>query len=332
MTVSALPDMRAIRPILDMYLNSAVAVVGCHAVGISRPSCELDVLVVSSDSRSATTARLGHVPVDLFFPTEKEALKPSNPEYSVSLAFAKPLRDASLVLSTSFAANFAVLSDTSKKAARARLSSSLKALGRSEDALSRSSPREADFWLQAAAYDFAFAWVFSNELLPCPSHILGQLRTISKGIPRGFEAFSSGAGLERGSRKACELRSVGVGVIHDLIRRRREAGPADQSTWPVARTNVVEGKVRELSASAEVAECYSFLGLESLRAVGGLSRRGKGPVGDPGQGRITTIFLGDRKLLGDSLLSDLGFGRPAKVLDQAYGALREQVPRLARKL
>ena len=54
MKTTALPDMRALGPILDMYMGSAVAIVGCHAAGISRNSCELDVLVVSQDSRPPT--------------------------------------------------------------------------------------------------------------------------------------------------------------------------------------------------------------------------------------------------------------------------------------
>ena len=96
--------------------------------------------------------------------------------------------------------------------------------------------------------------------------------------------------------------------------------------------DVVEGKVKELTSSAELAECYSYLGLESLRALGGLTRRTRGPVGDPGQGRIAALFGGEKKLLGDSLLSDMGFGRSQRTLEEGFGAVKEQVPRLARKL
>ena len=330
---AALPEMKAIRPVLDMYMNAAVAVVGCHSLGVERGSCELDLLVVTDESRPPTTARLGKMHVDLYFSSEKEALKPSNPEYSVALAFAKPIKDASLVLSTSLTANTAVLVDSSRRSARARLASSLKALGRSEDALARSSTKEADFWLQAASYDYAYAWVYSSDSMPCPSHLLGQLRGISKGVHRGFEAFTKGAGLELGSRMSSASRADGIGIIHDLIRRRKEPGPADQSSWSMARTDVVKAKADDLSQAGELAECYSYLGIESLRALAGLTRRtSRGPVGDPGQQRITALFAGDKKLLGDALLSELGYGRDRKKLEEGFQALKEQVPRLSKRV
>ena len=48
-----------LRPILDTYRDSAVAVVGCHSTGIARACCELDVVVVSDERREPTSIRLG---------------------------------------------------------------------------------------------------------------------------------------------------------------------------------------------------------------------------------------------------------------------------------
>ena len=57
-----------------MYRRSAVAVTGCHAEGLQRNSCELDVLVVGPEKRRSTTVRIGGVYMDLAFIDEKEAL------------------------------------------------------------------------------------------------------------------------------------------------------------------------------------------------------------------------------------------------------------------
>ena len=133
------PGVHLLRPILDMYMDSAIALSGCHAEGLERDSCELDVLIVGNQGRTSTSVRIGGVHMDLIFVSEKEALKPSNPEHAASMAHSRPVRDASLVISTSAAAATAVLADSCHKSTRGRLASALKSLGRADEALSEGS-------------------------------------------------------------------------------------------------------------------------------------------------------------------------------------------------
>jgi len=227
----AVPASTLLRPILDTYMDSAVAVIGCNSRGFERYSCEFDVLVVTGDRRTPTSVKIGEAFIDLLFVPEKEALKPRNPEHAMSIALAKPLRDSSLVLSTSSAANLAVFSESAKKASGTRLASALKILGRADAALSKESIVDADFWLLAASYEFGYAWLLSKECLPSPSHLLAQLREYSKDNPRGFEGVSIGSGLEAAGRAGCGARLEGVSVLHDLLREdqgmrpRRPHGP-----------------------------------------------------------------------------------------------------------
>jgi hypothetical protein len=309
-----------LRPVLDTYMDSAVAVIGCNSRGLGRYSCEYDVLVVGAEKRPAASLRIGEDYVDLAFATEKEILKPSSPEHSMSLATAKPVRDTSLILSTSSAASSATHSESAAKASRTRLASALKALGRAEVALSREAAVDADFWLLASAYEFAYAWLLSREALPSPSHLLSQLRG-AKGSPRSFEGVSMGSGLEAAGRAGCGARLEGITVLHDLLRRGSKAG--SDSKWSAVRTQMLSAKASELVTRVELAECYSFLGQELVDGVLDLLRSHP-------KRTLTSLTSGKDRLLGERLVRQLGLARNGKSIQTGLGVLKAQVSALAK--
>jgi hypothetical protein len=304
-------------------MDSAVAVVGCNSRGIGRYSCELDVLVVTGEQRPSTSLRIGDIFVDLRFASEKEVLKPTNPEYAMSMATAKPVRDASLVLSTSSAANFAVMAESARKATEIRLASALKILGRAESALAKGTLVDADFWLLAASYEYGCALLLSNEALPSPSHLLAQLREGSKGNPMGYEGMSIGAGLESAGRAGCGARLEGVTVLHDVLREGVDEATAE-SEWPKVRTEIVAAKAGELVTRVELAECYSFLGQELVDAINALLRL------HPKQ-TLMSLTEGKDRLLGERVVRQLGLARNRRVVKLGLDALKQQVSLLARK-
>jgi hypothetical protein len=323
------PSAQLLRPILDTYRNSALAIVGCHARGLERPSCELDVVVVTNEKRPNSTVRIGEVFLDLFFASEKEVLKPSNPEHSVSLAHAKTVRDTSLVLSTGLLSNVALLTNSARRSSSQRLASALKLLSRAEEALSRDSAIDADYWLLSAAYDYAYSWLYSKEVPPSPSHLLGQLKSQSKGTLKNFESFSRGAGLEKSSRASCGSRLDGVAVLYDVLGGGHEGDRVIRPTWSATRLECLGSKTRELNQRVEHAECYSYLGTETLNALrqliareGGATKTGMGP---------SALTTGRNRLLGDRLLRELGLVRKHDSLKEALELVRAQVSRLARR-
>ncbi len=317
-----------LRPILDTYRGSALAVVGCHAQGLERTSCELDVVVVTSERRPSSTVRIGEVFLDLFFASEREVLRPSNPEHSVSLAHAKTVRDTSLVLSTSLASNAAILANSAKRSSSQRLASALKSLGRAEDALSKGSAIDADYWLLSAAYDYAYSLLYSGEISPSPSHLLSQLKDQSKAVPKSFESFTTGAGLRNSSRMNCESRLDGVAVLYDVLGGGHEGAKAVKPRWSATRLECVSSKARELNQRIELAECYSYLGTEMLNALGQLSaREGRAIKTATGPSALT----GKNRLLGERLLKELGLTRERDQLKEAQELVRAQVAKLARK-
>jgi hypothetical protein len=316
------PATALLRPILDTYMDSAVALVGCKSSGLDRYSCEYDVVVVSNRKLPPTSLRIGEVFVDLVFSSEGEVLKPADPEHSMALAQSKLIRDSNLVLSTSAAANAAVLSESARKASRTRLASAVKTTGRAEEALTRKSLSEADFWLVAASYEFAYAWLLSKEILPSPSHLLSQLRRAPRGV-RGFEGFSMGAGLESAGRAGCGARLEGVTVLHDLLKSRTESRAA-KSSWPTERTMILGAKARELVTRVELAECYSFLGQEMVDAFMALANLEE-------KGSVSSLTLGKDRLLGERLVRQLGLARSEKALRAALDAMKRQTSLLARR-
>jgi hypothetical protein len=304
-------------------MDAAIALVGCTSRGLDRYSCEYDVLVVTKEKLPQESLRFGDVYADLTFVSENDVLKPAKPESAFSVALAKPVKDTTLVLSTGIAANYAVLSESARGASTARLTSALKILGRAEEAMGKGAVLDADFWLLAASYEFAYAWLLSKEVLPSPSHLLSQLRRASKGSSRGFEGFSMGAGLEAAGRAGCGARLEGVAVLHDLIRERPESGTTSAS-WSGVRTEILSGKANELVTRVELAECYSYLGQELIDAVLVLLK----PYSKRTLGALAS---GKDALLGERLVRQLGLARSEKAVRTGLDSLKEQVSILARK-
>lgn len=323
------PAAQLLRPILDTYRSSALAVIGCHARGLERRSCELDIVVVTNEKRPNSTVKIGEVFVDLVFVPEKEVLKPSNCEHSVSLAHAKMVRDTSLILSTSLASNTALLASSAKRSSSRRLASALKSLGRVEEALSKGSAIDADYWLLFAAYDYAYSLLYSGETPPSPSHLLGQLKGQSRSTPKSYESFATGAGLGNSSRTSCKSRLDGVAVLYDVLGGGHEGTRALGSRWSATRFECVSSKARELNGNIEHSECYSYLGIEMLNALGQLTT-GEGRATKTGVS-LSAFTTEKNRLLGDRLMKELGLVRERDVLKEALELMRVQVSRLARK-
>ena len=323
-----------LRPILDLYLDSAVALTGCNAEDLQRKSCELDVLVVGKERRPSTTIRMGEIYMDLIFVEEKHAMRPSNPEWAASIAHAKPIRDNSLVITTATSAGSAVYSDSCRKATASRLASCLKSLGRVDDALTQDAQREADFWLLAASYDFGYSMLYSREVVPALSHILGELKAQSKGRARGFEAFSRGAGLELASRARCAARLEGVAVLHDVLRERQEMRAPGDVAWPVARTEVLKAKASELSDSVEHVEGFCFLGQEMVRGLRTLGETIESNETGAGihRSEVGHLLEGKDRFLGNRLIEDLGLVRNRRAIESALAAVREEVSAMAKNV
>ncbi|MDG6988503.1 MAG: hypothetical protein JRN21_04170 [Nitrososphaerota archaeon] len=314
------PVSEHLRPILDTYMDAAVALVGCTATGLQRYSCEFDVLVVG-DRRPPTSLKIGDIYADVYFVPEKEILKPAGPERALSLALCKPVRDTSLVLSTASSAFTATLSSTAGAASRVRLTSALKTVTRAEAALAKGDLVDADFWLLAGSYEFAYALLFSREAVPSPSHVMSQLREASKGAANGFEGISIAAGLDAASRAGCGARLEGVTVLHDILREGQK-DPA-QPGWPKVKTEMMTAKAQELMTRVELAECYSFLGQELIDGMLALRKsRLKGAISD-----LTT---GDDRLLGERLVRQLGLARDGESIKKGLELLKRQVAQLAK--
>jgi hypothetical protein len=323
------PVAQLLRPILDTYRSSALAVVGCHAQGIERPSCELDVIVVTNEKLPNSTVRIGGVFLDLFFVSEKEVLKPLSPEHSVSLAHAKTVRDTTLILSASLASNTALLANSARRSSSQRLASALKSLSRTEEALSRDSMLDADYWLLSATCDYAYSLLYSGEIPPSPSHLLAQLKSQSMKTPNSFESFTIGTGLENSSRTSCRSRLDGLAVLYDVLGGGHEGNRAIGSRWSATRLECVSSKARELNQSIEHSECYSYLGTEMLNALRQLTAR-EGRATKMGTS-LSALMTGKDRLIGDRLPTELGLMRKRDALKEALELVRTQVSRLARK-
>ncbi len=329
-------SLQAMQPILDSFLGGPVALSGCHASGIARPSCEYDVLVVTPEERPATTMRAGGTYFDIFFITDKLMMSPANSEIAVALSSIVHLRDSTLVLSTSSSTAKAMLNENAKRSAEGRLAGALKALGRVDEGLSRGSATDADYWLASAGYDYYFASNFAATALPAPSHALAQMQALSKRGRTNFESWSRATGLERASRSSSERRLEGLSIVYDAIKTsysEKEGVRTFDRFSSAAAFEVVDAKARFLLSSLQSVDSYAYLGFESVLALSALQQLHsmKSSLEPNYTAIITDLTHGRDRIISEEVVKSMGLTRTERSIRENTDILRESVSDLAKR-
>ena len=329
---SADSSTQTILSVLKTYPSNEVAILGCHAARISRHSCEYDLLVASRDATPPKYSRVGDSYAEIFFRSEKE-LRDPDPEFGASLARATVLRDNALLLASSMANSKRRFKQNCAKAAETHLAAALKALGR-VDEMVESHPPDADFWLVSAAVDLAVSEVFSSQQLPAPSHLLTQMKGLSKRKSASFKEWSEASGLGLASRTSCENRLEAIAILHDVLKTTSMDTKMAlkfgryRSDDAVA---IVRQKAGELLASRDTVECFSFLGVEAVRTVLDLHAVHCHSLGKkPDYANVTSeLASGPDRLISQELLRGLGLTRHPGLVKPGANALRAAVSSLA---
>jgi hypothetical protein len=328
-------SVQTIIPVLKTFASDEVAIIGCHVSNLSRRSCEYDLLLVEKDRVPEKFVRVGDVYAELIFRTEKE-LEDPDPGLALELSSAVSLRDNSLRLATAITHCRRVFKANCRKATETHLASALKALARVDDTLSEKKLLEADLWLLSAGYDFAQAELLSRGTIPRPSHLLYQMKSVSKGRGAGFRQWAGACGLELASRASCEIRLEAVSIIYDVLRTTG-AGPS--LSMRLGRyasresSEILGAKANEILASMESAECYSFLGQEVTKSLLDLyllraSRRSREPDYDV-TGDLTA---GKDRLISMDVIKALGLVRTEQIIRTASEGLKSSVSLLAKRI
>jgi hypothetical protein len=326
-----------IRPILDTYRANQVGLIGCRALGTARPPCEYDVIVVSPERRAPISMRVGATYFDVLFKTESEVLNPSEPEFSLALASLVPIKDASLLLASASSTAVAVRHQVGTACAEARLGEALKALGRAEDALNEGRLSDADFWLTSSALDYSYAALYASSGAPSPSHLLRQMKELSKHGAVKFAEWSSGLGLEYASKENSLKKLDALSVILDVVR---SAGPGMNSYEGLHTLNfpeafeIISEKVNFLVNSRQSVDAYAFLCYGTVQGMTALLKLESAKSGkEPDAPRIVSgLTSGDSKILSEKVAVDAGFSRSDRVLRRNVEGLRIAVSSLAKKI
>ena len=327
----------AIQPILDTFLNYAVALTGCHTYGIARASCEYDILVVSEEEKPDSSMRVGERYCDLSFISREEVMNPATPELAVALSSLVPLRDSSWTLSTAASANKAMFASNAERSAESRLSLALKDLGKADEALGKNSVLDANFWLTAAGYDFALASIYASEATPAPSHILKQMKTISSTGEASFTEWSASVGLEQSSREACEKRLDGLSTVYDIISSSG-ADARSNRLIEVRRTEhavkVLYAKARNLIDSLQSVDCFAYLGYEAVTTLFALLElQSIKESAEPEYGAIVSVLTKGRLgIISEAVIKELGWRRDEKTLTRATDLLRQAISDQAKRI
>ena len=327
----------AIQPILDTFLNHAVALTGCHTYGIARASCEYDIIVVSEEEKPDASMRVAERYCDLSFMSREEIMNPASPELAVALSSLVPLRDTSWTLSTAASANKAMFASNAERSAESRLSQALKDMGRADEALGKNSAIDADFWLTAAGYDFALSSFYASEVTPAPSHILKEMKTISSKGEASFTEWSASVGLEQASRESCTKRLDGLSTIYDIMISSGADARSNRLIEARRTEHAVEilhAKARNLLDSLQSVDCFAYLGYEAVYSLFALLELQsiKESV-EPEYGSIVNALTKGRLgIISEEVIKELGWGRDERTLRRSMELLRQAISDQAKRI
>jgi hypothetical protein len=309
-------------------------VIGCHAANIARESCEYDLLIVNRDPVPQKVVGFSGSYARLVFRNEFEIRDP-RPALAVALASAVPLRDNSLLLASAISECRRNYSVNCRALTEAHLASSLKALGRVDELLAIGEVREADLWLLSAAYELAFANLLNFEIVPAPSHLLAQMKSMPAGANIGFKTWADAAALELASKSSCENRLESLSVIYDVLRTSEAAREVLQEIGRYQGAEsfaVLKHKADHLIKSMQSVDCYCYLGWESVRSILDLyslhtSRLSKAK---DYTNTIRDLTIGHDRLISEEVVKMLGLVRTSEMVTSAKDALKISVGALAK--
>jgi len=299
----------AIQPILDTFLNHAVALTGCHTYGIARASCEYDILVVSEEEKPDSSMRVSERYCDISFMSREEAMNPATPELAVALASLVPLRDSSWTLSTAASANKAMFASNAERSAESRLSLALKGLGKADEALGKNSTVDA----------------------------LKQMKTISSTGEASFTEWSASVGLEQSSIEACAKRLDGLLTVYDIVSSSG-ADARSNRLIEARRTEhaakILHAKAGNLIDSLQSVDCFAYLGYEAVLTLFSLLELQsiKESV-EPEYGAILSVLTKGRLgIISEEVIKELGWRREEKTLTRAADLLRQAISDQAKRI
>ena len=326
----------SILPALKTFPTNDIAIIGCHALNIGRRSCEYDLLIVNPDPIPMKVIKVADVYARLIFRNERDIRQP-DPDLSLTLAAAVPLRDSSILLAGATSDCKRGFSENCRKSMENHLASSLKALARVDELLSEKETREADLSLMSAARDFAYAELLANGVIPAPSHVLGQLKALPKRRPSPFKPWADAFGLELASRASCENRLEALSVIYDAVRTSSAGAEADPRLGryrEIDAVRVMGMKSAELLDSMRSADCYAYLGQEVVLCLFDLytlhvSKLAK----EKDYSRVVReLTVGQDRLISEEVLKSLSLVRSPEMIEVATSGLKTAVSSLAKKM
>jgi hypothetical protein len=328
--------VKTILPALKTFPSNEVAIIGCHTTTLSRPSCEYDLLIVNREPVPGKFIRVGDEYAEIMFKSEREIRQPDF-NLALTLASANPLRDNSLLLASATSDCKQSFKSNCKKGTETRLASSLKALGRVDELISANQAREADFWLLSASLDFVYAELLANGVVPAPSHLLSQLKSIPKRRGSNFKQWADGFGLELSSRASCEDRLEAISVIYDVLRNTSMAGElaTEMSGYrEVEAIQVISMKAKDLIDSMQSVECFTFLGQEVVKSLLDLYtlHAEKLSIEKDYSSMIRDLTMGQDRLLSEEVMKSLGLVRSQEIIKASSADLKNSVSLLAKKI
>ncbi len=245
------------------FPGSALGLIGCHSSGEAYLPCEYDYLVVSKE-RGFERRLINEEYIDIVFVDEEDLLNVSTDPLILALIDAEVISDPRWVLTPVVSRIKAEASKHLRSFARRVMFKSLSDLGRFQDALDAGNCFDASFWLQSSAYGLAAAFVAYRGSVPRGSHLLPEFRRVADEADGVFEIWSTVLGLNLASKVSVMRR---LDAFRDLL----QAGSGISSSPVFAELGstymLTEARSNYLLRSHAVADAYSYLGLELMRAV-----------------------------------------------------------------
>lgn len=307
-------------PLLDIYKNEPVALVGCHSRQIEREKCEYDIIVIG-EKNLPKTIRVGGKYFEIVYMDEKELLNSNDPEVSLSLSSMMILRDTTFSLSTAYSYHRTMVEQNKKKAAERRLALSLKCIARSEEAVEHGKNVDAGFWMAYSGYNLAFAWILLKGGIPSPSHLIEQTKRVAKTSASRFEVLARSLALSKANKQTCLDRLQALNILMDTLENSQSSIESNIEDFSLIRE-----KSSYLIENMMPVECFSFLGLKISEYVLSLSSALK----HDDENLPVKLLSEDTKLLGKRVVESFSFSQPEDELKRCTEDMKVQILKLAR--
>lgn len=255
------------RLVASAFRKYPVALIGCRALGINRPGCEYDLLIVTRYKEDFYSIKSAGRNVDVVLVPKEALLQRPGSKLAFALHSARVLWDEEWAFPAAMKWAREHFHQLAEEEALLFLIHGRVKIGRAIEAQESGDCASAALWIASSAYDACHAYLLLNGIIPSPSHMAEQLRGIPARKISGFlSALEALLDLDLASATTCRARLDALGILRRLLEslgmseNLSENLSLSRTPLSLASIESTEDKVRDLLERRMASDAFFYLG------------------------------------------------------------------------